>query len=512
MEHKIIPVNIVMTYPVRWDQYKVFRDFLQNFYDAAGFQHWKDSFQYKYENKTLSMWIDGIDFSYEWLLHIGASTKTADSLHNAGYFGEGFKIASLCAVRDFAWKVRMASGDWKLDVISTKQRIDNHEIDMLAYDIKDRSYQKTSRLELYPIKTNEFQLFKNVILSFYFYGNPILGEKIWEGKEGAVYTWNNNVYPECLPYTSDYKRKGVVFCSYQMLGSNPFGLAVCLHKYKKEDRERRSLYSFEVVEVFESISYYISSYGAMRVLEKMRRYWNSTPRKHIDIHSWSSVISNFIRKTAASPETSRQFCKKYPNLLCIKPVKTVRDRNRRGQAKAWMAAQDRKYLLVQEGFSRLGYPTLEEVCEQQGGFVVNDLADEQEEMGFEILENVVKLIYDDFFPIEKGMPERKIIQNDDASYHGMAKVYKTAKAVFNSRGIAIRYDIREIYLKRVVFKQGGYYDALATYIHEMCHVFGGDSSNAFSFALTIAMEKLLSNYEVVELFKKKWDSVFAGIN
>ena len=177
-----------------------------------------------------------------------------------------------------------------------------------------------------------------------------------------------------------------------------------------------------------------------------------------------------------------------------------------------MAAQDRKYLLVQEGFSRLGYPTLEEVCEQQGGFVVNDLADEQEEMGFEILENVVKLIYDDFFPIEKGMPERKIIQNDDASYHGMAKVYKTAKAVFNSRGIAIRYDIREIYLKRVVFKQGGYYDALATYIHEMCHVFGGDSSNAFSFALTIAMEKLLSNYEVVELFKKKWDSVFAGIN
>ncbi len=60
-KNKVIPLNIVMTYPVRWDKYKVIRDFQQNFYDTVGFEHWKDRFEYKYENKTLSMWINGID-------------------------------------------------------------------------------------------------------------------------------------------------------------------------------------------------------------------------------------------------------------------------------------------------------------------------------------------------------------------------------------------------------------------------------------------------------------------
>ncbi len=54
MKNKIIPLNIVMTYPVRWNKYKIIRDFQQNFYDAAGFQHWKKRFKYKYENFRLT--------------------------------------------------------------------------------------------------------------------------------------------------------------------------------------------------------------------------------------------------------------------------------------------------------------------------------------------------------------------------------------------------------------------------------------------------------------------------
>lgn len=508
MESKIIPLNIVMTYPVRWSKYKVIRDFLQNFYDAVGFQNWKDCFHYKYENKILSMWVDDINFSYEWLLHIGASTKTSNSFHNAGYFGEGFKIASLCAVRDHDWQVKMSSGDWKLDVISIKQKIDNSQVDMLAYDIKNTVYRNTSQLELYPIENEDFQLFKDTILSFYYYGNPILGEKIWEGYEGAVYIYNDNTYSRNLPYTYDFGRKGAVFCSYQLLGSNPFGLVICFHNYIKEDRERRTLYRFEVVDIFKNISYCISSYGAMRVLEKMRRYWNSTPKKRIDINSWSFVISNLIRKVAQSSEITEEFLKKYPDLLCIRPIYTMEDRNRRGQAKAWLSSQYKKYLLVQEDFSKLGYPTLEEMCSQQGGFVVNDLPDDKENKGFDILEDMVKQIYCNFFPIEKEMPARRIIQNDNASYHGMAKIYKKSKIEYNNRGIAIRYRVAEIYLKRTIFKSDKYYDALSTYVHELCHTFGGDTSNAFSFGITLAMEILLSNYEVVESFRQKWELAY----
>ena len=74
----------------------------------------------------------------------------------------------------------------------------------------------------------------------------------------------------------------------------------------------------------------------------------------------------------------------------------------------------------------------------------------------------------------------------------------------NSSGLLIRYEIGEIYLKRSVFSANGYFDALATYIHETCHVFGGDSSNAFSQGLTVAMETLLANAPMIENYRQQW--------
>lgn len=59
----------------------------------------------------------------------------------------------------------------------------------------------------------------------------------------------------------------------------------------------------------------------------------------------------------------------------------------------------------------------------------------------------------DFFQLGQEMPERRIIQNDNASYHGMAKVYKKNKYFYNSRGITIKYDISEIYLKELFFRK-----------------------------------------------------------
>lgn len=134
----------------------------------------------------------------------------------------------------------------------------------------------------------------------------------------------------------------------------------------------------------------------------------------------------------------------------------------------------------------------------------NDHAEPRECKGFEILENITRELYSSFFGCDQEFPVRRIICNESASYHGMAKVYRKSKPVMNSSGLSIRYDIGEIYLKRSVFSVNGYFDALATYIHEMCHVFGGDSSNAFSQGLTAAMETLLANAPMIESFRQQW--------
>ena len=72
----------------------------------------------------------------------------------------------------------------------------------------------------------------------------------------------------------------------------------------------------------------------------------------------------------------------------------------------------------------------------------------------------------------------------------------------------IKYDIQNIYLKKKLFSQDKYFDSLATYIHEMCHMFGGDSSQAFSLGLTKAMEILMLNQQVVEKGSVRWQELF----
>ena len=51
---------------------------------------------------------------------------------------------------------------------------------------------------------------------------------------------------------------------------------------------------------------------------------------------------------------------------------------------------------------------------------------------------------------------------------------------------------------------------MSTYVHEMCHMFGGDSSENFSLGLTLAMEILLQNTTIVESAHEKWKQQFAS--
>ncbi|MCI6242240.1 MAG: hypothetical protein MR646_02880 [Agathobacter sp.] len=450
MENEIIPLNIVMTYPVRWSRYKIFRDYIQNFFDSVGPHEWKKRFGYNFENGKLCMWVEHTVFSYEWLLHIGASTKTGDmKKKNAGYFGEGFKIASLCALRDFRWNIVMSSGNWKLEVMKLQQDIDSTKVDVLAYDVQSRKSLDESRLELYPVTSEDYQEFLTALNSFYYDGNPLLGEKIWEGEKGA-----------------------------------------------------------EVVQAFGEVCTQISPEGAVKVLEKMRRYWNSVTGKKIDVGSWAPVIRTLIDRITRSGEAVRSFREKYPFLLYLPPVQSVREKNRRSEAYTWLRQQETPYVTVQVSFEMMGYPSLEEECEKNGGFVQDSNPDPNENRYMEIVEEVVKEIYSDFFRIDGGdMPERKVIANDQASYHGMASLKKRKPPLINERGLKLRNIVCQIYLKKTVFRKTGFYDALATYIHEFCHSFGGDASQSFSFALTLAIEILMENHTVLQKYKERWECV-----
>lgn len=511
MHNKIIPLNIVFTYPVHWNTFQIFRDYIQNFYDSVPCDQWHERFHYEIHDGTLSMCIENQTFNYEWLLHIGASTKTNSDEKHAGYFGEGFKIASLCALRDKHWKIKMSSGNWSFNVICSDHIIDGKKVQMLAYDLTEsKKSAPKSELVLQGVSSEDFDMFKIALKSFYYPENELLGEKIWENCDGAVYTRSKTQYDCELPYNYDFGRKGIVFCGYQIRGSNPFDLVVCLHDFEQNDRERDSLLEMEVVTVFKRMSAILSAEASFKIIEKMRRVWISNSTDRFDFESWTPVLRKLLCNILYSSEFCKKFKAKYPNLLYLYPTLSKVQMNWRQEARSWYKNFHDKYILVGEPFSLLGYSSLEDECRRNGGLVKDDNVHSKIEKNcFSILENACKSMFGDFF-IAEPWPSHKIITNPKATYHGMATLYKNKRKQFNKKHLCIRNKIECVYLKRSILKADKFYDGLSTYVHEMCHMFGGDSSENFSLGLTLAMEILLQNTAIVESAHQKWRQQFSN--
>ena len=164
---KRIPLNLIFDYPVQWSKYKVLRDLIQNFYDSVGYQHWKTDFQCEVKDERITLQALQVGFSYEWLIHIGSSTKREVSGKYAGFFGEGFKIASLCALRDYQWQIEMCSQNWELKVITSPIIVDGKTLLTLSYDVcVHPDFRQDTILRLYPFLKNDQDILESVLLSF----------------------------------------------------------------------------------------------------------------------------------------------------------------------------------------------------------------------------------------------------------------------------------------------------------------------------------------------------------
>lgn len=513
---RLVPLNLIYDYPVQWSKYKVLRDLIQNFYDSIGQKKWAQDFDYYQHNNQLVMRTPGEGFDFHWLLHIGASTKRRDPGKYAGFFGEGFKMASLCALRDYHWKILMKSRDWFLEVTTHEIEIDGESLTSLAYRIWDRQkIASDTELILYPFSEGEMALFYSALYSFYYVENPLFGEKIWETEEGAIFLRSSKKKPSFYPITSQYDGEGILFAKYQAMGSFPLSLIFCSHTSHISDRERNSFYRMDVISLISSITSMVPPEVARRVLIYLRRFWYSFPSKKYDFKTWHGIVKNLARSLATSREEVIIFKEEFPHLLVAPKVKEkeIISYNRRKQALSWMRSfnqderNNRKYRLVQEGFLHLQYPTLEEKCQEEGGFMmIRDPAGVEREL-IGLLENFTQLAFSGFWGLEE-LPCCKVIENLEASWGGVSNCIPLKEKKKNYRGMIIRYSITYVALKRVLFSPNLFSQALSTYLHELAHVFGGDRSEGFSYALTIILESLLYRPSEILSLRQEWDTIW----
>jgi hypothetical protein len=509
-ESELISLNLIFTYPVEWTRYKVMRDFIQNFFDAVGPDKWKDRFSYRREGNALLLVGHDVSFSYDWLIHIGASTKrNSDEEYYAGFFGEGFKIASLCALRDYQWHIEMKSKDWELEVMTTDINVDQEVLKSLAYRVwRKHTEEHDSVLTISPISDEEMEIFECAMLSFFYKGNPLLGKEIWSAGPISIYYRSDTPKPYDYPSTYQYSGNGIIFAGFQALGSHSYDLVFGIHNHRTGDRERNNFFKMHVIEIIHSISRKLPPEAAYKVLVVLKDKWYDYPQKRYDFETWYSIVKQLASIIGCSPKHKEKWRKKYPNLLVAKKLnkKDIPGRNKRRQAKSWLENQLVKYHLVQDGFLALDYPELEELCEKNGGFTLTRVPTELEKRYIKILEQTVEVLYSSFI-YNKEIPPCYIIKSKKSVWQGMANCIKLNKPVKTDSGYQIRYRLPYVAMKHYLFKKGNFGRALSTYLHELSHSFGSHKSKHFIRALSDILEIALVNVSLLTKIEVLWDKV-----
>jgi len=506
---KTIPLNLMTSYPIKWTKYQVLRDIVQNFYDDAGMLCFYKKFKTKYiaDDNAITISLDSKGFSYEWLLHMGASTKQDKSGEFAGFFGEGFKVASLCALRDYNWKITMRSRDWHIEVCTLSTIVDGKRLQQLAYNLTEGlpNSSETS-LTIQSFSKEDADLLDEVVLGFYFPENPLFAKCIFENKVVAIYERSKQSKPESMPVGLKVNGDGIVYIAFQARGAFNLPLVICHHKFEIKNRDRYDIYFGTILDIFIDLIDYIDAKTSCYLLEKFEKYWYDYPDTKRDVDSWYSVIRKLIRKIAYFDRNVRNdFVNRHTNLVVCERPTSIHTRNQKTQALIWKEGNLPDARLVQDSFSLLGYNTIVELCEKAGGFNILRKPDSHEQNIFKILETTAKEIFKDFFVF---YPACFIIENDSSVFNGTAFMFKNRDIMYNNYGYRIRYRLDKIAIRKSSFSKETFAKAFSTYCHELCHCFGGDASMPFSRALTDVITLAIKNSEVLENSNQLWRKSF----
>lgn len=506
MNKSIINLNLITTYPVKWNMYKILRDFIQNFYDSVANTEFNKRFSYEYHNGNLILKCSEVSFNYEWLLHIGASSKTnSEEKDFAGYFGEGFKVAALCAMRDYNLSIKTSSSNWSINVIESEVAIDGNINKSLAYELETfEENSKDTILMLSNFKEDHLEIFYSALYSFYYEENPLFGEKIYSNDYCSIYHRSNVKKHYTYPSSYNSLGEGIIFAGLQARGSIKEPLIFCYHKYSDNDRDREFFSDIDNIDIIIKCIWKITSECAVKLLILFKNSWYSYPKERYGYNSYYSVIKNLIFKVECNVSLVNKFNKSYPKLLYAEKIAVSNKKalNERKYCLLWLK-KNSDYTLVQDSFKYLNVKSLEEKCEEENILPKVTKPTLREEKYINILKGCVKEIFIGFLELE-DLPSCNVIRNIEASVSGYASLFDNKVKNKNLWGFTYRYKIDSICIKEKHLRNGTFIEALTVFIHELCHTFGGDKSESFSYALTKALEIVMANTDTVKKYELEW--------
>lgn len=461
---------------VEWDNNKIARDILQNFYDGHG--QTLDGVRFNFEpvgNGRFRVRIEG-DSSYtaDKAIFLGESTKRDDA-KSAGNYGEGLKMASLKLIKNKgAEHVRIGSDNWDLTFKLMENDLTDKQV--MGYDLEKTAKKAGNYIEFETDDRDLLDSLRNTINRFYHSGNEhfktpdfendIFGLRVLkqpkEGLFGKIPGEKGGIYiaGQRFEYEGDYDglEGAIIF-----LKEKP------PKKVLDPSRDRTTLNESDLINIAGWLcsDYRISKADRIAIINALEPVWGkdaSSPlasffdrfcyyqANFADYGNRATHINfptNYVAYSSASPEMvamlerrGYKVCNENMAGLGMQTIKDLMGDARKHDPIQPTEAQMKKLAVLKEGIKKLA-PSL-----KAEGFSDGEIN------------------------------TRIFLFNNSASKE--AKLYSStlAEAIIDG-GQSKGFWLDRAYLDRADFSE-----VLETALHEMSHKVGGDESMEFSYKLT----------------------------
>ena len=472
---KTLISSVTTDWQVHWNEDFIARDLLQNFYDAN-----------RNNVATIRVLVDGSrvtiaapsGYNLERLFYLGSEKQSDD----VGHYGEGFKAAATCLLRDFR-VTPVARSDNQIAVLQiSDEPVAGTELYPLVYDFftTDAPCEGTE-LILTGCHARLRDALRTGVTHFFYEANPLLGELLWSSprRDFAI-------------YASTWATRGCVFYRNLRRGFIP-NLPVVLvvnkeyqqiEKQIANDRDRNSfgdklMGSF--YSIFAKSPLRHDTQGTRMLLERAQPVWNqghpliAEVARATNYYSWNQA-------TVKDLFHGKYFARSFTN-----------DAARQFEyARVEQQWQKEGLVGLPAYFSSFGLPNAVqhlEALERKVRQQARRQPTAAEADGIEMLRHTLRDLN----------PEIMTVFDAGKTTYTVAR----SESILGELRTERRYSTREVFLAAAVF-EADFAEAFAVFVHEHAHVFGYDGSRGFTDALTGLLEQVVSHRKDLDPYESRW--------
>ena len=474
---------------VNWSEPLIARDVMQNFYDANRDRISEIRVTAEGPDVTVSA---PTGYNLQRLFYLGSEKGEQD----IGHYGEGFKVAATCLLRDHRVTPVALSGSQALCLRIADEPVAGTQLFPLVYDFFELDQPcEGTRLILPGCAPKLVRALQEGLTHFFYPKNALLGERLWASADGQF-----------LIYRSRHA-DGHVFYRNLLRGEIPrLPLILVIHKEFKaiEDKVRndrdRNAFGDKLMDAFYKAFARSGIHGsreAVRILVQAGQgcWEQGHPLLSAVAESPSRYVSTLLDENAVEVVFgNKHFARShFPN-----------DAARQLRCMQMEAHWEREGRIGLPGyFARFGVPSADRRCRELDALALKE-AHQTQSCPPTIAETTcLKVVHGVLTQLAPQIAH--VFAKQRAAYTVACTEYVRGEL---KRGR--KYGSLEVFLAEQVFV-ADFAEALAVYLHEHAHIFGHDGDRGFTDALTGLIEAAVRFRADMDGYEAQWETARAQV-